>query len=55
MNDFGKAKTKIEEERSVHRHKIVEMWLAGNKIKDICEELGCARSTVSTWINRLVT
>ncbi len=34
------------------RHQAIARYLAGNKIEDICRELGCAKSRLYKWRDR---
>lgn len=54
MDEKGRSKTRGERSRIEMRGKILGMWKAGKRIYEICEELGCSRSTAKRWIDRSV-
>ena len=50
MDNFGKSNTRGERERIGVRGQIIGLWKGGKKVYEICNELGCSRSTAKRWI-----
>ena len=42
----------MSQQRKEHRTQAIDPYLAGDKIEDICRQLVCSKSWLSTWRNR---